>query len=286
MLIEVLRQISRRTESQPNEFAIIEPIPSIYVDSGITTPRVWHTASIAARSKADQLEALARAVDVSRTTELAYVVAEGLGLLDVEFEELDERSDPRPGPEEWPSRDVVVTGAFADGPEARILVTNEVGWLYPDDGRIWKHLAASVEESRTGMIIARKAHLAVFPVMKRLGGFANELHHLYCADNRIAATHSKALAGWPLVRETKGARTHAALGKIKDLVANNVREQPARGALIRSAIDLGLGDEGSPDRLLEWVRTNKIRMHGRWVHQVRRWQHWKAHNQEARRFDS
>lgn len=124
------------------------------------------------------------------------------------------------------------------------------------------------------MIIARKVHLGLFPVMKRVGGFANELHHLYVEDDGIARAHSQALRGWPPIRQVQQAKTHAALQKITELLADHPGRHGVNHSLIQSATELGLNETSSPARLLEWARSNRIRMHGLWVHQVRRWQHW------------
>lgn len=274
MLRQVLRQISRRTEKQHGPFAVFEPIESIYVDPGIAKAGAWHKALIAARSKADHLQALSKAVDAHRTASVAHAIADVLELRDPAIEGFGTRSIPENGAVAWPSQDVVVTGVAPKGQKTRVLITNDVEWVYPDDVRIWKHLAIALEEQSLPMIIARKAHVGVFPVMKRIGGLANELHHLYVTDGQIVDTHSRALQGWPPVRLIGEARGHAALAKISDLLLDRGREPSLNSTLIRSGVEVGLSEVGTPDRLLEWVKRNEIRMHGLWVRQVRRWQHW------------
>jgi hypothetical protein len=274
MLRQVLRQISRRTETQHGPFAVFEPIDSIYVEPRIAKTAAWHKALIAARSKADHLEALSKAVDARRTTSLAHVITAELELRDYQIEDFGAVSSPANGAVAWPSQDVVIGGLTPNGQRIRVLITNDVEWVYPDDVRIWKHLAAALEEQSLPMIIARKAHLGVFPVMKRVGGLANELHHLYVTADHIADAHRRGLQGWPPVRLTSEVRGHAALAKISDLLLERGREPGLNEALIRSGMELGLSDEANPGRLLDWVKRNDMRMHGLWVRQVRRWQHW------------
>jgi hypothetical protein len=274
MLHQVLRKISRRTDNERGPFALFEPIESIYVDPGFTRTGAWQKAQVVARSRADHLQALSTAVDSRRPARLAEVFAQVLDLRESRIENFGPPSTPENGAVAWVTQDVVVSGVASQGLKLRVLITNDVEWLYPDDARIWKHLATALEDQSFPMIIARKTHLGVFPVMKRVGGLANELHHLYVTDGQIAVTHSRALQGWPPVRPFGEAGNHVALTKIAELLFKREQDKELNSTLIRSGVDIGLADSGTPGRLLEWAKVNKLRMHGLWVRQVRRWQHW------------
>lgn len=274
MLRQVLRQVSRRTETQHGPFVVFEPIDSIYVEPRIAKTAAWHKALIAAQSKADHLQALSKAVDVGRTASLAHGIAADLGLTEYTIEDFGAPSSPPNGAVAWPSQDSVISGLTPHGQRIRALITNDVQWVYPDDVRIWRHLAAALEEQSLPMIIVRKAHLGVFPVMKRVGGLANELHHLYVTADHMPDAHRRGLQGWPPVRLTSEVRGHAALAKISELLSERGREPRLSETLIRSGVELGLSEEANPDKLLDWVKRNNMRMHGLWVRQVRRWQQW------------
>jgi hypothetical protein len=251
-----------------------EPLLGIYVKPTITGTNAEHHARIAAVTKEDQLVALAAAHSGNRAELLGSAVAPLVhGHV---TEEVDlKATEGLGGSARWSRGGVRIESEAARSGAACIWLTNELSWVFPDDARLWRHLLYCLERGQRPLVAARKIAVSTFPLLKRLGAFGVQFHHLYLPPTQ--EDHAQALAGAPPVLAPSDATTQVAVQEtLVNALGMNWSQEPSAAEGIRLASEVGLHDgEGAGiSGLRRWLQQSSIPMPVPWKAQLTRYERW------------
>lgn len=259
-----------------------EPIPGIYVNTRITKRNARHSAAIAAATKVAHLRALAETYPDGRAGAVARSLMESIPRKS-EIEESDVASSEHIGGGVcWPTPSVRIhVSGRRRIPKVMVWVTNDVSWLFPDDPRLWDVLVQANRADQRAIILARKIAFSTFPLLKRLGGFGLQVHHLYMPGGVTkSAAAERAFVGGPLSYAAEEIRNHVA---IKDDLRARLNTSPPRVTNemidgLELAAKLGLHSESHDrtDRLRTWTSQSSIAMPPPWKAQLTRYVKWRA----------
>lgn len=259
-----------------------QPLPGIFVNTRITKRNAQHSASIAAATKVDQLRALADEYRESRVAAIIYPIATTIpGKSEIEEVEAT-TTEHMGGGVHWQTSAVQLhVRSRGRAPSALVWITNDISWLFPDDPRLWEVLLQASRTNQRLIVLARKIAVSTFPLLKRLGGFGLQVHHLYMPGGPPKGTAAeRALVPGPLMYEAGDIRTHKAI--TENLSARlKATTQPLTNEVIDGlglAAELGLASE-SPDRtelLRTWTSQTSIEMPPRWKAQLTLYVKWKT----------
>lgn len=161
------------------------------------------------------------------------------------------------------------------------LVTNDPEWLYPDDPRLWRHLARCRVARAYPVFIARKISIATFPVLKQVSALGVQLHQLLLRDDLVdEATRIQKELSWISLAGVEKTKNHPALNAIRNNFAGITRSFALQLAYdnISAGVDMGLDhpSSASPDRLLKWATSARVPLPDKWFATIHDWTAWDA----------
>lgn len=160
-------------------------------------------------------------------------------------------------------------------------VTNDPEWLYPDDPRLWRHLARCRMARAYPVFIARKISIATFPVLKQVSALGVQLHQMLLRDDLLdEATKLQKDLSWISLAGVEKTKAHPALNAIRKNFAGITRSFALQLAYdnISAGTDIGLDQtlSASPDRLLEWATSASVPLPDKWFATIHDWAAWDA----------
>lgn len=255
-----------------------EPRSGIYVAPHVTRTNAKHNAPIAAATKEQQLLDLASRHPINRANALAHVIAgvvEGASV--VEDVDLD-CTEHLGGGASWSRSGARLNTPMTAGYSSCIWVTDDLTWIFPDDARLWRHLLHCLETGQRPIVAARKIAVSTFPLLKNLGSFGVQLHHVYLEDAGQDTIRKHALVGGPPVLHPSEAADQVAVREtLANALVSDWCEDDGVAKAIRTAEQLGLhiGDGGGIDGLREWLHCASRSMPVPWKAQLTRYDRWK-----------
>lgn len=158
-------------------------------------------------------------------------------------------------------------------------ITNDLDWLFPDDPRLWKHLARCRAAKAFPVFIARKISIATFPVLKQVAAIGLQLHHLFVRDELLPESVGlTSNSSWPHTAAVSSVRAHSALSLLPKLLGGASRSFALQLAYdnIDSAIEHGLAEpaNNSTAKLLAWGRGSQLSLPEKWETEITRWAAW------------
>ncbi|GAC1415595.1 MAG: hypothetical protein NVSMB53_14240 [Gemmatimonadaceae bacterium] len=158
-------------------------------------------------------------------------------------------------------------------------ITNDLDWLFPDDPRLWKHLARCRVAKAFPVFIARKISIATFPVLKQVAALGLQLHHLFVRDEMLSdAMELTSKSSWPHPGSISAVGEHSALSLLPKLLGGASRSYALQLAYdnIDSAIDHGLVEptDNMVAKLLAWSRGSQLNLPEKWGAAITRWAAW------------
>jgi hypothetical protein len=169
------------------------------------------------------------------------------------------------------TRFLIARGATA-APLLVALLAN-VEWLYPDDPRLWRHLAAAASVGAHPLIIARHVAPITFPLLATFNARAVQFYELLIAAVCDTTEAEANALGLPRIRLSSTQPEHPVMGQIRRLVAKRPTGQwaPDAPTAFDDAIALGFGTvESDPSRLVTWAETH-AELPTQWVTGLRLW---------------
>ena len=249
-----------------------EPLPGIYVRPSITRNNSKQHAAVTAATKEAQLLELATYQPGNRAVAIGQAIASAIdGFLtgEVDFDATEHLG----GAALWSRGGARVESASEKSVTASTWITNDLTWVFPDDPRLWRHLVYCAESGQRPIVVARKIAISTFPLLKRLGAFGVQLHHLYLED----VGPKQALSGAPPLRTPAEAGQHVAVRKelIKQLKKAWEPDPTAKeGIRVGAELRLNLGEGGGVAGLREWLRRSSIDMPAPWKAQLTKYKRW------------
>jgi hypothetical protein len=157
-------------------------------------------------------------------------------------------------------------------------ITSNLTWLFPDNPALWRHLVSSYEEGRRPLVIARKVAIATFPLLKRLGGVALQLHHLYLPNSPESKAAQRAFQAGPPLRVAATVGEHTAIEQFlpRQSVTEDVPSDSVSQA-IKMAQEFRLDDDANPDpvaALRSWANHSPIPLPAPWKAQITKYTRW------------
>lgn len=256
-----------------------EPQQDIYVSPRIARTGSKSKAGILAATRAEQIAVLAQRYPNNRAVELGNAIANSIdGSGEVESCD-DGRTESLIGAVEWSTAGARFrVGLEGAGRSTFVWVTSNVNWLFPDDPGLWKHLSECVEKDVLPIVIARKAPISTFTLLKRLGGFGLQLHHLFLPGRRQnARVVARALNAVPPVIRAPEVAVHTAVGvNLPAAIEHPPPKVDAAADAIGLGHDVGLGDPSysSPEALHTWLKRTELDMPQPWKAQLTRYLRW------------
>lgn len=256
-----------------------EPRSAIYVNATITKRNARHAASIAAATKEDQLRALSDTCRANRALVMAQSIAPAVRGK-TEIEETDETgSEHLGGDVHWRASGARLhVAGRGHSPDALIWITNDISWLFPDDPRLW---AALVDAERVGqrlIVLARKIAFSTFPLLKRLGGFGLQVHHLYMPDGPPEAPVARrALDNGPPMYEVADILGHKAIKENLPAALKKLPEtsdEVLEGVNLAAEMGLNAVSAERTELLRKWTGQAKVAMPPPWKAQLTRYAAW------------
>ena len=257
-----------------------EPLPEVYVATRITKRNAKHSASIAAATKVDHLRLLADTYPGNRAAVIAKSIAASIPFKG-EIEEADATaSEHIGGGVHWQASGARLhVPNRGRTPNSMLWITNSISWLFPDDPRLWEALIQANRADQRLIVLARKIAFPTFPLLKRMGAFGLQVHHLYMpARPPKGSAAERALVVGPLMYDVEEIPAHT--GVKENLQARLKAElRPVAKEVIDGidlAAELGLDSE-SPDRtelLRTWTSQTSVAMPPPWKAQLTRYVGW------------
>lgn len=254
----------------------MEPLPGIYVKHGISTSDQVSKAMIIAVAKKAQLEAFRALINLDQpTSHLANEVQNT-------FEMFVESTAITTSHPDWLGADIVASVPairvdFAEKLRISILITSELRWLYPDDARVWQHLAHCAATGLAPVFLARKMSIAMFPLLKRLNGIGLQMHNFFVREVPESSA-LKAVSPGPLVLPLAGLSGHAALSLLKTQVDTLTPPNERVREAISLAETMGLAEQSGEGAktLREWADIAPMSLPAPWKAQVTRYARWES----------
>jgi hypothetical protein len=258
------------------------PRRDIYVSPRIARTGSKSKAGILAATRAEHLTAFAKAYRDNRAYELGKEIASRIEGSD-EIEIVDEgRAEALAGSIHWSAAGSRFGATQVSSGEKRLIwVTNNMGWIFPDDPGLWKHLSDCIHRGAFPIVLTRKAPIATFVLLKRLGGFGLQLHHLFLPgpskNDRLVA---RALNGGPPVIRADGILQHTA---IREYLPAALSQRPPRiegsAEAVQLGLEVGLGDalSADPRALRKWLERTGLDMPQPWKAQLTRYLRWRSY---------
>jgi len=261
-------EADHRTLSLP-----FEPRPRIFVDPRLTTTAAAQHAETVAAGYEARLGALTSWPRARAVRAAAEKAVEQMRLKDVTIDVWEGRGEVVGGKVMVPAPSFVARGKLRDRPIA-MWVTNDLGWMHPDDERLWRFLALCLEEERFTLILARKVTIAVMALLKRTGGIALQLHNLVGPPISAARPDlARAVGDLPALLAPESIPSHRAMVKGRELLAAAGLDRHPDAALVTTATGRGFGSRPiRPSEILEWQGAEGLKMSGYWIGQMRRWE--------------
>jgi hypothetical protein len=270
-------ELSNMPRNRTGDHGPWEPIDGIYVAPNVTrTNTEWNAKTLAA-GKSDRLRRISTSFGLGATVSLARSVADALGG-ELDPDSSAEIPDFVCAGITLPGGSAVVQIDQSKGDPVRILVFNSLEWLYPDDPPLWRFLLESHRTGFRSIVLARKAPIAIFPLMKKLGALLFQLHHMYYPlQEAIDHTESE---GWPPARLPNSFVGHAITEMLKASVLGMPPAPSGIDNLFRIAREkrLDVDEPVTAEGLLAWRQKAKLPMHGLWINQLRRWSVWSQYS--------
>lgn len=259
-----------------------EPFPGVYVATRITKRNAKHSASIAAATKVDHLRSLSDTSPDDRAAVIAKSIAASIPFKG-ELEEVDlSASEDIGGGVHWPASSARLhVPSRGRAPNSMIWITNSISWLFPDDPRLWEALIQASRADQRLIVLARKIAFSTFPLLKRMGAFGLQVHHLYMpARPPKGSAAERALVVGPLMYRSEEIAAHTA---VKENLQARIKAQPqpiAKAVIdgIDLAAELGLDSESSDrtELLRTWTSQTSVVMPPPWKAQLTRYVGWNS----------
>ena len=180
--------------------AFKQPLPGIYVGHD---PKGNATST-----KYRQLARFASAHLGNRARAIATEIARSLPV-DGSVAECDHlRTETIAADISWPAGGAILSTRTAEGVKSRIWFTMDIEWTLPYSAYLWQHLGRSVSEGRRPVVIARKIAFSTFPLLKAVGAFGLQLHHIYTVAEPDQVAIDQAFTHFPAVFPAEDVADH------------------------------------------------------------------------------
>lgn len=162
--------------------------------------------------------------------------------------------------------------------KCRILVAPDVGWVYPDDPRIWRLIRKCASEGMRAMVVARKIAPGCFPLFKAVGVTGLQYYAGIVPKQNSEALQAVAdTIGWSHIRAADDIRMNAAWSMVRDTVDRG--GAPIDQTLLPEGASWN-DDPPSAGELIAWWRSSGIPpSHHVWE----RWAEWDEWHSYKRR---
>lgn len=161
----------------------------------------------------------------------------------------------------------------------RLWLTQECGWLRPDDPRLWAFLLACVQQDSRPLLVARYIDPASFVLFKALGIRGLQYYSMWApgADLEHLVQTSERV-GWFNVKAAEEASEHRLFEQVPhalNYLTTTEWDQDAREA-VHLAASLGLveGRQSNAEGLLRWAKQTSLSLPEDWIESVERWTAW------------
>lgn len=256
-----------------------EPVPEIYVAPHLTRTGARKHAKVVAGTAEEVLRKVSDGTS-NRAIPLAEAITDLLSIRS-EVHEVDVGvRESLAGDIDWSAAGAKIEIDGTDKcPPLSIWVTNNLEWVFPDAFRLWRHLITSEANGAYPVIVGRKLPVATFTLLKRIGGFGLQLHHLYMEVGAAdLGASGKAFAHGPPTMHPDEVQEHRA---VHEYLRKVIRRPPPQGADERTAIRLAaqlglhLKESGGLPGLRQWLNETKLQLPVPWKAQLTRYERWK-----------
>lgn len=258
--------------------ACAEALPGVYVYQGSPRADSQLQGILAARTKEAQLLSLASEVGSGRSLALANEVTGALEL-EGQITAVDQQmTEGIGGSAIWDASGAQFSLKLPSGSRARVWLTMNVRWVFPDSAGLWRHLVHAHSLGERPVVIARKIAVATFPLLKRMGALGFQLHHCFVPKLPTLRISRRALDNGPPLRAAADAREHVV---ITDLITEHLNNEPAAidrlSDALQMAEELGLVNDANSQRafaLRQWGDSSPVAMPAQWKAQITRYNRW------------
>jgi hypothetical protein len=252
-----------------------EPLRDLFASSELS----WRAAQSLAKSRADTLASLSSLDWDSGMKRIANFLAnEVSGLQPLE------RGTLPPHPVVLAANHVFngfseVFVAEGSARPVHVWLTEEAGWLGPNDPRLWAFLNSCRMNQARALVVARYIDPASFVLFKVLGVRGLQYYNVWAPDRLAARTAEDAEElGWFKVKPASAAKSHPLFGKIASAIEYLVKTEASSeaNAAVDLAVRLGLSESmhAQTHALRTWAEQSPCPMPDRWIGTIRKWETW------------
>lgn len=168
----------------------------------------------------------------------------------------------------------------------RVLVMNDVEWLFPDDWRLWAHFRECAAGSSRCLVVARRIALPTFSLLKALGAFGVQTYQLFCERERLEDLERHPLSTvWPRYKPVSAITQ---LSFVKYLTRRLRQSHPPleETSLLRVGLAHGLDQDeaigGHPaESLVRAAEEAGVHEQEEWLKNVRRFAVWAKYSRKG-----
>jgi hypothetical protein len=164
-------------------------------------------------------------------------------------------------------------------PQVRIWVSDDLSWLYPDNGRLWQLLRTRAETGTPLLIIARKIAPITFHLLKAADVRGVQFYSLLSSrDPGPDVTAAADTIGLPHLLALGELRRHAVAAQIQgNLDALRTMSVAGMSSVAKKALDaaqergFGVARGPSPAELFDWSRSTHLEWPSTWYQTLHAW---------------